>query len=64
MVTVDTMVESAKSMTWKGIKLVVNLSKTIYQKDISLSKKAMLAIEARLERNPLQPKWGIMIRPA
>ena len=63
LVTVDTMLEWAKSMTWKGIKPVVNLSKTIYQKGISLPKKAMLAIEARLERNPILPKWDIMIRP-
>ena len=37
---------------------------TVYQKGISLSKKAMLAIEARLERNPILPKWDILIRPA
>jgi hypothetical protein len=63
LVTVDAMLEWAKSMTWKGIKPVVNVSKTIYQKVISLPKKAMLAIEARLERNPILPKWDIMIRP-
>jgi FAD/FMN-containing dehydrogenase len=62
LVTVDTMLEWAKSMTWKGLKPVVKLSKTIYQKGISLSKKTMLAIEARLERNLILPKWDIMIR--
>jgi hypothetical protein len=59
----DTMLEWAKSMTWKGIRPIVNLSRTIYQKGISLSKKAMREIEARLERNPLLPKWDILIRP-
>jgi hypothetical protein len=63
LVTAKTMLEWAKNMTWKGIQPVVNLSQTIYQKGISLSKKAMLAIEARLERNPILPKWDIMIRP-
>ncbi|UOA10803.1 hypothetical protein [Methylobacter sp. S3L5C] len=63
LVTVDTMLEWAKSMTWKGLKPVVKLSKTIYQKGISLSKKTMLAIEARLECNPILPKSDIMIRP-
>jgi hypothetical protein len=29
-----------------------------------LSKVAMQAIEARLERNPVLPKWDILIRPA
>jgi hypothetical protein len=28
-----------------------------------LSKKAMRTIEKRLERNPLLPKWDIMIKP-
>ena len=63
LVTAETMLEWAKSMTWKGIQPVVNLSKTIYQKGISLSKVAMQAIEARLERNPILPKWDILIRP-
>ena len=64
LVTVETMLEWAKSMTWKGIQPVVSLSKTVYQKGISLSKAAMQAIEARLERNPILPKWDILIRPA
>lgn len=62
--TTDIMLEWAKSMTWKGIKPVVNLSRKVYKKGISLSKKAMREIEARLERNPLLPKWDILIRPA
>lgn len=49
-------------MTWKGIQPVVKLSKTIYQKGISLTKVAMQAIEAKLERNPILPKWDILIR--
>ena len=64
LLTVETMLEWAKSMTWKGIQPMVNLSKTVYHKGISLSKSAMRAIEARLERNPILPKWDILIRPA
>jgi hypothetical protein len=36
----------------------------VYQKGIALSKKAMQAIESRLERHPELPKWDILIRPA
>jgi hypothetical protein len=54
----------AQSMTWKGIHPLVGLSHTLYQKGVSLSKAAMRAVEARLERNPLLPKWDILIRPA
>lgn len=60
----ETMLEWAKSMTWKAINPIVTLSKEVYQKGISLSKKIMQEIEARLERNPLLPKWDVLIRPA
>lgn len=62
LVTAETMLEWAKSMTWKGIQPVVKLSKTIYQKGVSLTKVAMQTIEAKLERNPILPKWDILIR--
>ena len=64
LVDVRTMLEWAKSMTWKGIHPVVELSRKVYQKGIALSKKAMQAIESRLERHPELPKWDILIRPA
>jgi hypothetical protein len=57
------MLEWAKSMTWKGLHPVVKLSRKVYQKGISLSKKAMRKLEARLERDSLLPKWDILIRP-
>ena len=60
----DTMLEWAKSMTWKGINPIVRVSRKVYQKGVSLSKKAMQEVEARLVRNPLLPKWDIMIKPA
>ena len=60
---VDALLGWAKSMTWKGVHPVVELSRKVYQKGISLSKEVMQDIEARLERNPLLPKWDILIRP-
>jgi transposase len=60
---VETMLSWAKTMRWKGIPPIVNLSPTIYHKRISLTKKAMEKIELRLLRNPLLPKWDILIRP-
>ena len=59
----ETMLAWAKSMTWKGIHSVVWLSETIYEKRISLTKKAMRAIENHLTRNPELPKWDICIQP-
>lgn len=63
LVDVSTMLSWAKSMTWKGIHPLLTLSKTVYQKGISLTKKAMKLLEPRLQRNPLLPKWDILIQP-
>ena len=59
----ETMLGWTKSMTWKGLKPVVELSRKVYAKGVTLSKTAMQAVEARLERNPLLPKWDILIHP-
>jgi hypothetical protein len=63
LVDVETMLEWAKSMTWKSIHPVVALSHKVYQKGITLGKKAMQEVESRLERHPALPKWDILIRP-
>ena len=64
LVDVKTMLAWARSMTWKGLHPIVHLNQKVYQKGISLTKTAMREIERRLERNPLLPKWDILIRPA
>jgi transposase len=60
---VTTLLSWASSMTWKGISPIVTLVEKFYVKSISLTKKAMRGIEKRLERNPLLPKWDILIKP-
>ncbi|MER2625076.1 MAG: hypothetical protein ABTS22_14200, partial [Accumulibacter sp.] len=55
----QTMLEWAKTMTWKGVHPVVELSRTVYEKGVTVAKEAMQAVESRLERNPLLPKWDI-----
>jgi hypothetical protein len=59
----ETMLAWAGSMTWKGLHPIVKLSKDVYEKGISLTKKAMKAVEHRLHRNPDLPKWDILVRP-
>jgi Rhodopirellula transposase DDE domain len=63
LVDVETMVEWAKTMTWKGIHPIVELSRKVYQKGVALSKQAMRAVEDRLQRHPELPQWDILIRP-
>ena len=60
--TVEIMLEWAKSTTWKGYSHWSTSAKR-FTRGISLSKVAMRTIEARLERNPILPKWDILIRP-
>ena len=64
LVDVETMLEWAKSMTWKGVHPIVELNRKVYKKGVSLSKAAMKEVEARLKRNPSLPKWDILIQPA
>ncbi len=61
--SVDVMAKWAKTMLWKGIHPIVEVSTVIYEKGISLTKAAMKAIEKRLQRNPLLPKYDILIEP-
>ncbi|MGB5834155.1 MAG: hypothetical protein WBG92_19515 [Thiohalocapsa sp.] len=64
LVDVHTMLAWAKSMTWKRIQPVVDLSRQVDEKGSSLTKAEMKAVEARLERHPKLPKWDILIRPS
>ena len=64
LVDVEAMLGWAGSMTWKGIHPLVTLTRKVYEKGVTLSKQAMAVVETRLERNPLLPKWDILIRPA
>ncbi|MGB5831531.1 MAG: hypothetical protein WBG92_06010, partial [Thiohalocapsa sp.] len=58
-----TMLAWAKSMAWKRLNPAVELSATVDEKGVTLSKQAMRAVEARLVRNPELPNWDILILP-
>ena len=60
---VETRVEWAKRMTWKGIHPIVALSRQADQKGVALRKRAMHAVESRLARPPELPQWDILIHP-
>ncbi len=64
LIDVETMLGWAKQMTWKGLHPVVELSRKVYDKGISLGKAVMQAVEARLKRDPALPKYDILIDPA
>src|SRR3989449_8150437 len=63
LIDVETMLGWAKQMTWKGLHPVVELSRKVYDKGISLGKAAMQAVEARLKRDPALAQYDILIDP-
>ncbi|CDN15142.1 Mobile element protein [Richelia intracellularis] len=62
LVDIEVMLSWASSMTWKSLYPILSLSKTVYQKGISLTKKAIKQVKSTLQRNPLYPKWDILIQ--
>jgi Rhodopirellula transposase DDE domain len=63
LIDAETMLGWANRMTWKGLHPVVELSRKVYNKGISLGQAAMQAVEARLKRDPDLPKYDILINP-
>ena len=60
----DVVLGYAKTMTWKGKHPAVDLVTKVYKTGVSLSKKAMKVVEARLERLADLPAYFLDIRPA
>lgn len=61
--TLEITLEWAKSMTWKGIKPVVDVLENVYKKGVKIAKKAFQPIADRIMRHPMLPKYGITIQP-
>jgi hypothetical protein len=62
--SVEKAINWADTMTWKGIKPVVNLIKKTYEKGVRLSKKEMKVYEKRIKRSDKLPKWDVIIDPS
>jgi Rhodopirellula transposase DDE domain len=54
----------ASTMTWKGLRPVVQLLETTYDKGVHVAKKAFRAIAQRLTRDETVPKYLVRIAPA
>jgi transposase len=59
--SVDAVIKSAKTMTWKGKHPVVDLVTSTYQTGVKLTKEAMDAVETHLQRLPSLGKWFVDI---
>lgn len=62
--TLDSVLEFARTMTWKGKHPVVSLVTEIYASGVRLSKDAMEALETQVTRLPGLEKWFVDILPA
>jgi len=61
--TLDSVLQFAAPMTWKGARPVVELVTTTYQTGVTLTKKAMEVVETQLKRAPARGKWFVDIVP-
>ena len=61
--SVDTVLEWAHTMTWKGVRPIVELLDKTYEKGVRIAKKAFQKFEARLQRDEALPKYCVRILP-
>jgi hypothetical protein len=61
--SIDTALEWAKTMTWRGITPIVHLLDGVYETGVRLLPRVFRPIAARLERSISLPKWSLIISP-
>ena len=61
--SIDTVLQFAATMPWKGTHPLVALVTTTYQTGVTLTKEAMEAVEATIKRLPHLGKWFVDIVP-
>jgi transposase len=61
--SIDTVLQFAATMTWKGLRPIVDLVTTIYKTGVKLTNEAMGALETQVARLPQLEKWFVDIVP-
>jgi len=61
--SINTILEWARTMTWKGIHPIVELLDETYKNGVRLAKKAFQKIEKGFERDESLPKYSVKIQP-
>jgi transposase len=61
--SVETVIRFAQTMTWKGVRPLVELVTTTYKTGVKQTKEAMAALETQVERLPELEKWFVDIVP-
>lgn len=60
---VETVIEFARTMRWKGVHPLVELVTTTYETGVKLTKEAMAVLETQVDRLPELEKWFVDIIP-
>lgn len=60
---VETVIEYARTMRWKGAQPMVELVTTVYQTGVKLTQEAMARVESQVQRQAGLEKWFIDIIP-
>ena len=61
--SIDIALDGARTMTWRGVRPLVQLLEDTYETGVRLSKAAFQPIAARLKRSEILPKWSVVIQP-
>ena len=61
--SIDTALDWARTMTWRGVRPLVQLLEGTYESGVRLSKSAFQPIATRLKRSEILPKWSLVIQP-
>jgi transposase len=61
--SIETVLAYAQTMTWKGMKPMVELVTTTYKSGVKLTKQAMVQVEKQLQRHSGLDKWFVDIYP-
>jgi transposase len=61
--TIETTLEWARTMTWRGIRPFVQLLDRVYATGAGLPRSLFRPIAARLERSQALPAWSLTIKP-
>ena len=61
--TVDTAVQWAANMQWKGSAPVIHLVEKVYEKGISVGQEVLEELQQFWKRSETLPKWDVVIEP-
>ncbi|MFO0817845.1 MAG: hypothetical protein U1A77_07885 [Pirellulales bacterium] len=60
---VNTVLQWAQTMTWKGLHPIVQWVTTTYERGKRISRQAFAPLAQHLQRSQTLPRWSVLIEP-